>query len=336
MNINVRNGCIEEAYLYNDTNVLFNLGVLGNSSKCFVSFLGLLTNCTTLIIFHRRKWFKQKQMLFFTASTVTNLMSCITIFIPTIIFLSLLKFESSLSMKQTTCLAYIMPSATTNTISMRFGLLIAIDRLLAQWHSFEWFRSPVWKKWVLISIICVWSIFQIVFWFYFVDKDKELPWCFWNDLAFPKHAWWHPVVELCNFSFNLLTVVFFLLVPLSTICRPSKSFIKQINSECFIMYEQNIFLKNRETLARIRLLSFIYVAGFLCTLCVGSFLAEVAASCYFLIQFKTSLLLSSLSDILMNVHFTFTPFIFLLDASFRHELKRFLCNYRYRTYFSTV
>lgn len=286
---------------------------LGN---LFISFFGMTTNVFTLIVFHRIKWFKRKQLLLFVVSTTANFISCLTMFIPRFVLILMTFCEENYVWRQFTCVAFQVPSSIAFTSTQEFILLVALDRMGAQWSSFDWLRMKAVYKWIMVVLFFFWAIIQESLWLLFTPNDVCVVSCFIGCIAYPK-TWWHFVVSISDFLVCATTVILFLSVPMVTICK-RKSVFQQIRTECFIIHGENIYLTQRQCVARVRLLSFIYVAGFTCTLFWGTVLSDYVCN----VNTVSASYLNLAAEALQNVHVVFSPFIFLLDASFRHEVKR--------------
>lgn len=295
--------------------------ILGNVFICIFSLIGVICNTVALIVFRRLKWHRENAMLLFIISTVTNLLACVGI-TSYCSYLIIKYYKRNYIWKQITCIGFSLPVSIGITSSLRCAFLVAIERLMAQWFAFQWLRWSTVYKWLLMAIIWSWTIFQESFWLYFIPEDSCVLWCFWGYLSYPNSGTWLKVETISDFCFALATALIFLIVPISDTIR-GKSLVRQIKKECFIITETNIYLKQREKVARIRLLSFIYLIGFFCT----SFL-NVSISYFFTCEknstWKTSVNVQAGLNVLTNVHIALTSLIFLIDASFRWELKRCL------------
>lgn len=302
----------ENFYHYKSTELNLNI------SKCIVAVLGITTNTVTLVVFHRIRWFRRDQMLFFLITTFATLITCFCLLVPSIFFVTAMCLDKDRMWKQFTCVSLMVPGSAALTSLQRFTLLVAVDRVGAQWFSYQWSKFKVIYKWTAVFLFAVWSIGQESFWLAFIEEDRCVVSCFFGYFVYPV-TWWHTVVNVSDMVVTIFIFLLFIAVPVATVCR-QKSVFKQIKSECFIIQEQNIFLPQRESLARVRLLSFIYVAGFICTTCSGMILSEQYG--FANLDPTKSLYMNAAANFLKNIHFVFSPFIFLIDASFRRELCR--------------
>lgn len=292
---------------------------LATIAKCLIAFLGIITNGTALIIFYRINWFRRNQMITFIVGTVTNLLACCSLFGSATV-LTIGHLYEHYIWKQLTCVGIMVPAIATLTLSQKVLLLMALDRILAHWMSFQWFRMKLIYKWVPVVFLFVYCVLQESLWLAFVDEDTCVLSCFFGYVNYPK-TWWLKFVTVSDSAFNFLTVVMFFMVPVSTVCH-GKSFVRQMKSECFIIYDMNIFLKDRQTLARMRLLSFIYVSGFLCTMLIGAVTHQYTQNVLFNLNHKLLYIVIA-ANCLMFVHLVFSPLVFIIDASFRWDLRRF-------------
>lgn len=237
-----------------------------------LAILGLFSNILLLFMFHNLRWFKQPLMILFWNLAIVDLLTCIS----ALYLYSILLYESSRKtsdvQKLTRCYEKIIPFHFFTTVSERFALAIAVDRLMSKWLVFKWLQ--IGARFRRICVVICWISSTIgAFMFYSDVLSKD---CIISCLGCLNYArnWHQIVVVIVDNTINVAVIIVYIVIPIVT-ALSLKSCLKDLTERDVI-----IFGPQQRLLAEVRLLSAVYVLLFLLSMTIGEFFGEIITSVF--------------------------------------------------------
>lgn len=234
--------------------------------------IGFWSNSFLLFMFYKLRFFKKPQMILFWNLAIVDILTCISaIYLYTISMWHSLNFVVDVQ-KLTLCYMKIIPFHLFTTVSERFALSIAIDRLLSKWFIIKWLEIGKRVRWCFVVASWTWATVSVIMFYSGVSQTE----CVVSCLGCLNYAnnWHQKVVVAIDNTANISVIIIYIVLPFATAFQLRACF-KIHRKNAIILANSKLQEYQKRFLAEIRLLSAVYVLLFLFSMTIAQFFGEI-------------------------------------------------------------
>lgn len=307
----------------NESVKYMQIGLISFSFSLTLGFIGIVNNILLLIMFYRLKWMKKRKVILFLNLAIVDLLVCLSAFTDSLFsIVKYIKFKTDVE-KQIECVETFIWFYLLCIISGRIALCIAIDRLLM---SYFLYRKFVYEKHIKYAAVAANWVGQIIYETFYVSKipnDKCVIACL-GYVSFPKTTMFKATTILNNVLSGLI-IISYVLIPLLAKFRIAYSFIHVRKQNTVLGNASDLKKHQHEFLARIRLMSSVYITGYVLCMAPAVLLCNLMG---FDTEFDlhADTIMWAISDVMLVINSTMPLYIWLLfDKTLQ---KQFLSTFR--------
>lgn len=309
---------VDNETIQNDSVQMLSLGLIGFAATLAIGIVGIVNNILLLYIFYRLRWFSKQHLILFWNLAIVDLLVCLTTVVIYSTSITKIFYHTSDIQTQLSCVEKYVTFYLVCAVSGRFAFAIAIDRLAEKLFPYSWYKYEKRFKWGAVVVIWSWSTFSRGVLLMITPEDQCVLACL-GCLSYPRN-WWYTALTVINTASSCLLIIIYVLLPALAALK-LKSCFNNVQSDGLILNYDKLLQRRKAFLARLRLMSGIYIACFLCSFTPATTLCDVIIPMYtFPVNTQMTIAFLAVSDVCFVLNSVLPLYIWIMfDVSFRRE-----------------